>query len=84
MPSVEDAAGPGPLIQSSVTRAGLAQVFSATLEPPDSCVGAKWLTPSQRKQCMEQREPGLGLRESFWDAVNPASDLALPEWEGHG
>lgn len=55
---------PEPLIQSSAVRTGLGEVFSVTLEPPDSRAGAKWLTPSQRNQCVEQTEPGPRLRES--------------------
>lgn len=82
MGSGGDVTGPGPLTQSSAVRTGLAQVFSVTLEPPDSH-WSKMVTPSQRQWCVEQAAPGLRLRESFQAAVHPASDLALPEGEGH-
>jgi hypothetical protein len=55
-------------------------VFSVTLEPPDS----KMAHTQPEKQCMEQAEPSLRLRESLWAAVNSASDLALPVHEGNG
>ena len=69
---------PEPLIQSSAVRTGLGEVFSVTLEPPDSRDGAKFLTPSQRKQFVEQTYPAPRLSESCGAAVKSASDLALP------